>query len=103
MVHRTLALGGRAVEPYSDTEGLLPDTGSTLQLILQNLWDAIPVISGSLDTSQVSLLFSGRSWYITMVMVLIVKRQYVLRRVKTLGKRCSALKSVEYVVRILDQ
>ena len=38
MARGTLALRGRAVEPYAALEGRMPTTGSTFQLILEQPW-----------------------------------------------------------------
>jgi len=88
--HRTLALGGRAVEPYTAMEGLLPAIRSTFQLVLEPLWGALLVISESWRHVAVLHEFPWEILAYIVILVVTAKKRHIWRSVKVLGKRCLA-------------
>ena len=86
-----LALAGIAVEPDAAMESPPLASGSTFQLVLEQLWGELLLISQSWRSSP--SLLSVLPWAMLLCTVLLdflLKRRLTLRSVKALGQRCSA-------------
>ena len=86
-----LALSGIAVEPDAAMESPPSASGSAFQLVLEQLWGELLLISQSWRSSP--SLLSVLPWAMLLCTVLLdflLKRRLTLRSVKVLGQRCSA-------------
>lgn len=77
------------MELYTALEGPASATGSTFQLVLECLWQALLVITGSWGHSPCGPVFPWAMLLCTVGLVFLVKRRLTPRRGKALGRRCS--------------
>ncbi|XP_077735345.1 uncharacterized protein LOC144301965 [Canis aureus] len=78
------------MELYTALEGPASATGSTFQLVLECLWQALLVITGSWGHSPCGPVFPWAMLLCTVGLVFLVKRRLTPRRGKALGTSCSA-------------